>query len=184
MTKIITAKRLEGDTEKAREYVKAHIVFPSALLGLIFMVAGTAALAYQLMVETYSWRTFLATTGLLVVGGLVGWGQTRYHQYLLREHPGHFAGRMKLFTRSGLRRVKRESPIAPLEHPGRNLVPLGSVLGFSLLIGLSGLASFRGEVYYLAGFLMPWVGFFWAKTYFWRAILVEGKRHKSQDKKS
>lgn len=176
MPKIITAKRLEGDTDKAREYVKAHIILPSALLGLMFMVAGAAALAYQLMVESYSWRTFLNSTGLLVAGGIVGWGQTRYHQYLLREHPGHFAARMKLFTRSGLRRVKRESPFVPLEHRGRNLVPLGYVLGLTLLFGLSGAASVRGEVYYLAGFLMPWVGFFWAKTYFWRAVLVEGKR--------
>lgn len=171
MTKLITARRLEGETEKAREYVKVHILFPSALLGLIFMVSGTAALLYQFFADTYSWRTFLQSTALLVAGGALGWGQTRYHKYLLREHPGHFAGRMRIFSRGGLRRAKKEPPGVALEHPGRNLVPLFYMLGIGVLCGASVLSSMLGQVYYVAAFLLPWAGFFWAKMFFWRGVL-------------
>ncbi|MEK6526288.1 MAG: hypothetical protein AABZ22_05385 [Nitrospirota bacterium] len=176
MTKIITARRREGEAEKAREYVKVHILFPSGLLGLVFMVSGTAALVYQLFVETYGWRTFIESTGLLLAGGLLGWVQTRYHQYLLQEYPGHFAGRMKSFSRTGLRRSKRESLASPLVHPWRNLVPLFYVLGIGALWGVSALSSTLGQVYYVAAFLLPWAGFFWAKMFFWRGVLTEGTR--------
>ena len=176
MTKLITTKRLEGETEKAREYVKVHILFPSGLLGLIFMVSGTAALVYQFFAETYSWRTFLQSTSLLVAGGLLGWGQTCYHKYLLREHPGHFAGRLRIFSRGGLRRVKKESPVPSLEHPGRSWVPLFYVLGIVALCGTSLLGSVFGQVYYVAAFLLPWAGFFWAKMFFWRGVLRPGNR--------
>lgn len=176
MPKIITAKRLEGDTEKAREYVKTHILFPSGLLGLIFMVAGAASLVYQFMVKTYSWRTFLETSGLLLVGGLLGWAQTRYHQYLLREHPGHFASRMKIFSRTVIKRSNREVLIPPLEHRGRRLMPLWYVLGVGGLFGASTVSSSLSQVDYIAAFLLPWAGFFWAKLFFWRGVLGESKK--------
>jgi len=175
MTKLITTKRLEGETEKAREYVKVHILLPSGLLGLVFMVSGTAALLYQFFAETYSWRTFLQSTGLLVAGGLLGWAQTRYHQYLLREHPAHFAGRMRIFSRGGLKRAKKEAALPSLEHRGRSLVPLFYVLGIGALCGAAALGSARGQVYYVAAFLLPWAGFFWAKMFFWRGVLGQGK---------
>lgn len=171
--KLITTRRLEGETEKAREYVKVHILFPSGLLGLIFMVSGSAALLYQFFVQTYSWRTFLHSTALLVAGGVLGWGQTRYHKYLLREHPGHFAGRMRVFSRGGLKRVKKDAALPALDHPGRNLVPLFYVLGIGALCGASALGSVLGQVYYVAAFLLPWAGFFWAKMFFWRGVLRE-----------
>jgi len=175
MTKLITTKRLEGESEKAREYVKAHILLPSGLLGLIFMVSGTAALLYQFFAETYSWRTFLQSTGLLVAGGLLGWTQTRYHRYLLREHPAHFASRMRIFSRGGLKRAKKEAALPSLEHRGRSLVPLFYVLGIGALCGAAAVSSALGQVYYVAAFLLPWAGFFWAKMFFWRGVLGEGK---------
>src|SRR2546430_17399399 len=102
MTKLITTKRLEGESEKAREYVKAHILLPSGLLGLIFLVSGTAALLYQFFAETYSWRSFLQSTGLLVSGGLLVWRPTRYRRYLLPTPPSHFARRMRTCSPCGL----------------------------------------------------------------------------------
>ena len=41
MAKIITTKRAEGEAERAKEYVKTHILFPSGILGLILMISGT-----------------------------------------------------------------------------------------------------------------------------------------------
>lgn len=172
MPKIITARRLEGETERARDYVKTHILFPSGLLGLMFMVAGTLSLAYQLMAQTYSWRTFLESSLLLFCGMLLGWAQTRYHQYLLREHPEHFAGRMRTFSRIGRTRSKRGPVAAPLHHRGRSLVPLGYLLGIGVLLGISALSAMAGHVYAVAAFLMPWAGFFWAKLFFWRGVVT------------
>ena len=40
MPKLLTARRVEGETEKAREYVRSHILLPSSLLGLVFMLSG------------------------------------------------------------------------------------------------------------------------------------------------
>src|SRR3989442_6859544 len=105
MTKLITTKRLEGESEKAREYVKAHILLPSGLLGLIFMVSGTAALLYQFFAETYSWRTFLQSTRLLVAGGLLGWTQTRFPPVLRLQHPAHFARRLRSLSPARLHRA-------------------------------------------------------------------------------
>lgn len=176
MPKIITAKRREGETDKAREYVKVHILLPSSLLGLVCLVAGTFALVYQFFAETYSWRTLLQSTGLMMIGGVLGWGQTRYHQYLLREHPGYFAGRLHTFARGGLRRSRRGGVPSPPEHEGQRLVPLCYLLGVASLVGAALLSAMLGQVYFVAAFLLPWAGFFWAKTFFWRRVL--GDRQK------
>ncbi|MBI3603390.1 MAG: hypothetical protein HY205_02955 [Nitrospirae bacterium] len=175
MPKIITAKRLEGESDMAREYVKTHILFPSGLLGLIFLVSGTGSLIYQFMFEDYSWRTFVESTALLMAGGLLGWGQTRYHQYLLRDYPGYFAGRLRMFSRSGQKRSKRELPVPDLQHPGRNLVPFYYAAGAAGLLGAAALSAVFGQVYYMAAFLMPWAGFFWAKMYFWRDLMLQSR---------
>lgn len=172
MPKILTAKRRESETDRAREYVKTHILFPSGVLGLIFMVAGTAALVYQFMSETYGWRPFVETSGLILSGVALGWAQTKYHQYLLREYPAHFAGRLKLFSQAALKRSKREALPQPLDHPGRNLLPLAYVLGIGGLLGASMACAILGHVYYVTAFLMPWAGFFWAKMFFWRGVLA------------
>lgn len=176
MPKIITAKRLEGESEQARVYVKTHILFPSGMLGLILMIAGTGSLVYQFVFEAYGWRTFIESTALLMAGTLLGWAQTRYHKYLLREHPGYFAGRLRIFTRTGQKRSKREAVVSDLQHWGRDWIPLYYVLGAGALIGASFLSSTLGQVYYMAAFLMPWAGFFWAKMFFWRGVLTPGKR--------
>jgi hypothetical protein len=176
MPKIITAKRLDNETELAREYVKTHILFPSGLLGLVFMLAGTASLIYQFMVESYGWPTFAQSTGLLVAGGLLGWAQTRYHRYLLREHPAHFADRLRVFTRAAQKRARREPSPGQPAHRGQSLVPLYYALGVAGLLGASAAVATRGQVYYMAAFLLPWAGFFWAKMFFWRGILLPVKK--------
>lgn len=175
MPKIITPKRRETETDRARQYVKTHILFPSGLLGLIFMVAGTAALIHQFLTETYGWQPFVETSCLLLAGLVTGWAQTRYHKYLLREFPAHFAARMKLFSQASLKRQKREVLAQPLEHPGRALVPWAYLLGILAVLAVSAVTAIWGHVYYVAAFFMPWIGFFWAKMFFWRGVLAEGK---------
>lgn len=176
MPKIITPKHRQSESDRAREYVKTHILFPSGLLGLIFMVAGTAALIHQLISEGYGWRPFLETSCLLLMGLALGWAQTRYHRYLLREFPAHFAGRMKLFSKAPLKRQKREVLAQELEHPGRALVPWAYFLGILGVLTVSAVTAILGHVYYVAAFFMPWIGFFWAKMFFWRGVLAESKK--------
>ncbi len=172
MPKLVTVRRLEGNVEKARDYVKTHILFPSGLLGLIFMVAGTAALGYQLLAtDTYTWSTFVQSMGLLVLGAVFGWGQTKYHQYLLREHPDVFASRMKIFTQAARGRAKKEPPPSPVVHRGREFVPLAYLAGMLVLLSASAVSAVFGQVYYVAAYLMPWAGFFWAKLFFWRGVI-------------
>jgi hypothetical protein len=172
MPKIITAQRLSGEADKAREYVKVHILFPSGLLGLVCMVAGVSALVYQFVVDTYSWRTFVDSMGLVLLGGLLGWAQTRYHRYLLDVHPGYFASRMRVFSRAGHKRAKKDSTSPPLEHPGRQLVPIGYLVGVALLLTGSGVVWTAGPVDGVGAFVLPWAGFFWAKMFFWRGVIA------------
>lgn len=175
MPKLVTVQRQELEVEKAQEYVKTHILFPSGLLGLICVISSAAALIYQFLTETYGLRAFEETTGLLMAGALLGWGQTRYHRYLLREFPGYFAARMRAFERKGPKKSRRDAAVAQLEHQGRSLVPYGYVLGTGLLVGLSALSIWSGHVDKVAAAMMPWAGFFWAKLFFWRRVLPPGE---------
>lgn len=174
MPKIITAKRQEGELDRARDYVKSHILFPSGLLGLICLVAGTFSLLYQFLFATYTFQSFLQTSGLLVAGGLLGWAQTRYHRYLLDEHPWHFATRMKLFGKGGGKWAKKDAITQTLDHPGRSLVPFLYVAGIGALVGLGTWSALSGRVDAMAAFTMPWAAFFWAKMFFWRSVLGRG----------
>lgn len=174
MPKIITAKRAENEVEKAREYVKVHILFPAGVLGLIAMLAGVFALIYQFVVETYNWRTFLESSGLILSGGALGWAQTRYHQYVLREYPRLFASRLRVAPRLGQKR-KKGAQAKPVEHPGQGLVPWLYVVGIGTLIGVSAIGWRVGPLDYVAAFFLPWAGFFWAKLFFWRKVLTQGK---------
>ncbi len=85
---------------------------------------------------------------------------------------------MRLFTQNRAKRPRKEMKIASIEHPRRNLVPLGYALGAVALFGAAAWSSMFGQTYYVAAFLLPWVGFFWAKVYFWRGVLVEVKSKK------
>ncbi len=173
MPKIITAKRLEGETDRARDYVKTHILFPSGILGLILMLSAMLSLGYQFLVETYDWQTFLQSSVLLVLGAVLGWGQTRYHRFLLETYPEHFAGRMRVYSKGKKGRGKRDAPTPELEHHGRALVPVAYVIGVLFLVGASSLATLAGHLSAMPAYLMPWAGFFWAKLFFWRGLLRE-----------
>lgn len=173
MPKIVSAKRLETETDRARAYVKAHILFPAGLLGLASMVVAVVSLAYQLIGGSYSMDTFFHSSGMLIVGGIFGWAQTRYHRFLVREYPWHFASRMKtmLQRRQKAKRTRREQSDPEPDHSGRSLVPYLYLAGFGGLLGLGALGASAGTVDYLAAFVLPWAGFFWAKMFFWRREL-------------
>jgi hypothetical protein len=172
MPKLVTEKRLEGVVEQARSYVKVHILFPAGLLGLIAIISSLGALGYQLVgTDTYTWGTFTESTGLLAAGALLGWAQTRYHQYVLHRYPEVFASRMRTPGDTKKRRQKRETGVPVASHPGREWVPVYYCLGILSLLGLSLAAIIYGHVSGAAASLLPWGGFFWAKLFFWRGMI-------------
>lgn len=181
MGKIITTQRKENEAQLAENYIRTYILFPSGLLGLLAMIIGILALVYQLFVETYDEWTFLKSSGLMLAGILLGWGQTRYHRYLFRAFPEFWASRMRSSTSRGVQRLKKAAKAstgAEVEHAGRSFVPVAYVLGIGGLIGLSTWSFSSGSLDYMAAFALPWAGFFWGKLFTWRSVIppLTGKK--------
>jgi hypothetical protein len=172
MPKVITARRQDDETDKAHEFVKTNILFPASLLGLIAIVVGVIALGVQLWSGTYGWETFTYSSGLIVAGVLLGLLHTKYQQYLLREFPGYFANRMKAFTHRSIRKAKKVVTDNDIEHRGRGLIPLWYFLGIVMFFTLSGLAVASGFIEPVAAFALPWAGYFWAKMFFWKGLVL------------
>ena len=83
MAKLISLKQQEGHDARATAYIKAYMLFPAGILGLISMIGGVGGLGYQLIAtDTYPWWTFLHSSGLLLLGGVIalvlGFGALRY----------------------------------------------------------------------------------------------------------
>jgi hypothetical protein len=175
MPKLITDKHLGSNQERARNYVKAYILYPSGFFGLACMVAGTASLGYQLVAtDTYTWTTFAESFGLLLLGGVLGWIQTRYHQHVLRDHPGIFASRMKPPSAKRAARQKKEPRPSSVDDAGPSWLPFAYLAGMAMLLTASTVSVWMGHVHGIAAYLMPWGGFFWSKLFFWRTVLKEG----------
>ncbi len=174
MPKLVTVLRPEKIEEQARFYVRSHILLPSGTIGLICLIGGVGSLGYQLLFNhTYSWLTFLTSSILLVVGGLFGWGQSRYHRYLFTTFPEFYAAKMRtaVAQRSRKAKAKAESEVPQIEHPGRGFVTAISLACAALIFGASAASILRGDLDPLPSVLMPWAGFFWAKLFNWRGVV-------------
>jgi len=182
MAKVITNKRLEGDIDKAQDYIRTHILFPSSLLGLIAMVVGVLGLLYQLILGTYGWETFSFSSGLLLAGVILGWGVTKYQKFILREYPTYFSSRMKTAAQRSLRKLKKSAPDVSIDHRGRGLIPLWYLLGILTFIGLSVACIVSGALDGLPAFALPWAGFFWAKMFFWKGVIAPPSKIKKSGK--
>jgi hypothetical protein len=62
-----------------------------------------------------------------------------------------------------------------VEHPGQGLVPWLYVVGIGTLVAGSIVVWRIGPLDSVAAFFLPWAGFFWAKLFFWRKVLTQGK---------
>ncbi|MBM4137981.1 MAG: hypothetical protein FJ244_00630 [Nitrospira sp.] len=180
MPKLITAHYPGQVDKQAREYVRTFILFPSGIVGLFCLVSGIGGLGYQWMAtDTYSWTTFAASSMLILVGVVLGIAQTSYHRFIFAKFPEVWAARMsaRMKQRAGGNRVrmKKETPAQSIEHPGRQLIPVAYLAGVALLVG-SGVAGIvYGEVHPIPAVLMPWAGFYWAKLFLWRRVIMPEK---------
>lgn len=170
MAKLISPHRDSSTVAKAKEYVRSHVVFPSALLGIILLIASTMGLAYQYLAETYEPMTFLQSTALAVLGALGGWGQSRYHRYVLNRYPEILAARLNASSSKSGSRSRRRASLGGTAHPGQSWVPLWYVLAAVTFLGLSFSAAAWGSVYAVSAYLVPWAGFFCARVYSWKEL--------------
>jgi len=174
MPKLVTVLRPEKIDEQARYYVRSHILLPAGTIGLVTMVGGVGALAYQLVAShTYSWVTFLSSSIVLVVGASCGFAQARYHRYLFKTFPEVYAAKLRtaIAQRSRKAKAKAEPDTPVIEHPGRGFVTAISIAGAVLVFGSSAAAYLYGDLDPLPAFLVPWAGFFWAKLFCWRGVV-------------
>ena len=172
MPKLVTVLRSEKIQEQARIYVRSYILMPAGVVGLVCMLGGVGALGYQLLANhTYTWLTFLASSALLVVGALCGWGQTRYHRYLLATVPEVYAARMRTAVVQRGKKAKTEPEVPAIDHAGRGFVPVISIAGVVLIFGAAAMAILQGDLDPLPALLVPWAGFYWAKLFGWRGIV-------------
>ncbi|ALA58274.1 hypothetical protein [Nitrospira moscoviensis] len=172
MPKLVTVRRPEETRSQAQEYVKSYILFPSGVVGLICLVGGVGGLGYQLIAaDSYTWDTFYQSSGLVVLGVLLGVAQTRYQQYLYRQFPEVFAARWRMASARYGSKTKKETQPAKIGHPGRRFVAPAYVAGIVLLLGGAIAAAVYGEVGPVPALLMPWAGFYWARLFFWRKVV-------------
>jgi hypothetical protein len=174
MPKLVTVLKPEKIDEQARYYVRTHILLPAGTIGLVCMVGGVGALAYQLLANhTYSWVTFLSSSLLIVVGAGCGYGQARYHRYLFKTFPEVYAAKMRswMAQRNKKTRGKAEPEAPTIEHPGRAFVTAISVAGAVLVFGSSAAAYMYGDLNMFPAALVPWAGFYWAKLFCWRGVV-------------
>ncbi len=172
MPRLVTVHRADQVVQLAHQYVKTYILFPSGLVGLPCLIVGVGGLGYQLIAtDSYTWHTFYQSSGLVVLGVVIGVAQTRYQQYLLKCFPEVFAARIRdrLTRRRG--KAKKESQSTDFDHPGRPLIPLAYLVGVALLVGSALTAYLYGEVSVVPALLLPWAGFYWARLFFWRSII-------------
>lgn len=172
MPKLVSVKQQEGHDARATAYIKAYMLFPAGILGLISMLGGVGGLGYQLLgTDTYSWATFLQSSGLLLLGGVLGWLQTTYHRWILANRPEVFAERMRqpALTKSG--KPKRESGKSQESPSGSPWAPGAYMVGLAVLLFGSTIAVMYGSVHAVPACFLPWAGFFWAKLFFWKTLL-------------
>lgn len=180
MPKLITAHYPEQVAQQAKEYVRTFILFPSGIVGLFCLVGGIGGLGYQwIATDTYSWTTFSSSSLLIVVGLALGIAQTLYHRFIFAQFPEVLAARMsaRMKQRAGGSRArpKKETPAPSIEHPGRQLIPVAYLVGVALLVGGGVAATVYGEVHPIPALLMPWAGFYWAKLFLWRRVIMPEK---------
>lgn len=136
------------------------------------MVVGLGSLGYQFIGSSkYTGTTFLTSSGLLLLGALGGFAQTKYHRFVLATMPGVFAARMRSAVQRTRKKSKGEASIPDIEHRGRAVVPVAYIAGAGLLVSGSVWAMMYGSMDPLPAIVMPWAGFYWGKLFFWRGII-------------
>ena len=171
MPKIITSRHREGETERARQYIKSRLMLPAIPLAMVTLLTGYGSLAFMWFQDTLTSPVLLGSTALFVVGAIFGWAQVRYERYLVRTCPEYLARKYKLLEAAKeYKRSKRDLPTDGPHHRGRRVVMIGFALAVITMLAMSVAMAAKVGVY--PAFFLPWAGYFNAKVIFWRELFA------------
>ena len=171
MPKIVTAKRREGEVERARLYLKGRLMFPTIPLGMVALLAGYGGVALMWFQDELTPGALLGSTLLFFFGVTLGWCHVRYERYLVKAYPEYLARKQKLLDAAKeFKRSKRDLPNTTPDHAGRRLVLIAYALGACAQFGVGGYYLDQVGVY--PAFFLPWAGYFIAKVIFWRDLFA------------
>jgi hypothetical protein len=169
MGRLVTVKKVEAERQKAIQYVKTSILYPSVFIGLVSLILGYGALIYLLFKGKYFANLVADSLVLLGIGILLGWAQARYHHFLLERYPEYYAERRRRAEQIRTGRL-RKIEIAPKPaHRGRWLIPY---LYLAASIGLLALVIYytpRLNAY--SAIFLPLAGLYNARFFFWKRKL-------------
>jgi hypothetical protein len=169
MVKIATVRKVENEQQRASDYVKNTVLFPSAMLGLVSIVLGYGALIYLMFKGGFLAGFVVDSTILLVAGIGLGLIQSLYHRYLFDRFPDYFAQKRRRAEQLRARKVRKVETIEKPEHPGRWAVPLFYLAGFSGMIGL--IVYYTPRLNAMAAVFLVLAGFYNLRFFFWKRKL-------------
>ncbi|MEK6549125.1 MAG: hypothetical protein AABZ51_03395, partial [Nitrospirota bacterium] len=92
-------------------------------------------------------------------------------RYLLATCPEHLARKQKILEAAkDYKKVKRDTPAARIDHPGRRFVLALYVVGILAQFVVTG--YYLGQIGAYAAIFLPWAGYFNAKVIFWRELFT------------
>jgi len=134
MVRIATVKKAKDERQKATQYIKAALIYPSAFLGLISLILGYGALIYLMIKGGFLANIVYSSFVLLGLGVFLGWLQYRYQRFLFDSYPEYYAGKQRQneSIRSG--QTRKVGVVEKPSHRGRKAVPYVYLAGYAAAI--------------------------------------------------
>ena len=169
MGRIITVKKVEAERQKAVQYIKSSILYPSVFLGLLSIILGYGALIYLLFSGRHLAQIVADSFILLGFGLLLGWFQFLYHRFLLEHYPEYYAERRRKSEQVRAGRFRKFGVVPKPVHRGRWLIPYLYWVAFIGFIALAVYYSMRLNA--MAAIFLPLAGFYNLRFFFWKRKL-------------
>ena len=169
MVKVASVRKTESEREKAVAQVKASILFPSALLGLVSIVLGYGAVIY-LMFKGRDFPGLITDSFVLLGTGIaIGLIQSLYHRFLFDRFPEYYAQRRRRSEALRSRNLKRVEILSKPGHAGSWSVPLFYIAGIGGAVAL--IVFFAARLNPLASVFLLLAGFYNMRFFFWKKKL-------------
>jgi hypothetical protein len=169
MVRVATVRRAESEQQKAIQYIKTSIVYPSALLGLISLVLGYGALIYLFFKGRFFANVVLDSFILLGVGVLLGWLQYFYQRYLFENFPEYYAERRRRAERLRSGQARKLAVLEKPNHKGRRIVTYIYIGAFVGAVAM--MITYATRLNPLSSVFLLLAGFYNVRFFFWKRKL-------------
>jgi hypothetical protein len=169
MVRVITARKAESERQKAIQYVKTSIIYPSALLGLISLVLGYGALIYLLFKGRFFASIVLDSFILLGVGILLGWFQYFYQRFLFENYPEYYAERRRRAERLRTGQARKLDILEKPDHKGRRIIPFVYLVAFVGAVAM--IITYATRLNPISAVFLLLAGFYNVRFFFWKRKL-------------